>query len=217
MFRLFPGRSGQASMEYLMIAAFIGILIVPATFIYYSYAAESTEQIDKVQIDRIGRNIVSTAERFYYHGYPSTIIIEEVLPANVLKIETLRDDTSGSYLLVMTTRALKGENNTFSFPTDVMINGTFTERAISPGKKNVRISAGPGNVPFVAISMEEGECKVSNAIVKHDQCSCDLVNPTDRRRCFNGVLIESPPNFCGACTTCQSISGIPIGEGVCAP
>ena len=96
-------------MEYLMIAAFIGILIVPATFIYYSYAAESTEQIDKVQIDRIGRNIVSTAERFYYHGYPSTIIIEEVIPANVLNIETLRDDTSGSYLLVMTTRALKGE------------------------------------------------------------------------------------------------------------
>ena len=203
-------------MEYLMIAAFIGILIVPATFIYYSYAAESTEQIDKVQIDRIGRNIVSTAERFYYHGYPSTIIIEEVIPANVLNIETLRDDTSGSYLLVVTTRALKGENNTFSFLTDVMINGTFTERAISPGKKNIRISAGPGNVPFVAISMEEGECKVTHAIVEHDQCSCDL-DPTstaNRRRCFNGVLIEYPLNFCNACN-CQPISGINTGEGVC--
>ena len=209
-------------MEYLMIAAFIGILIVPATFIYYSYAAESTEQIDKVQIDRIGRNIVSTAERFYYHGYPSTIIIEETLPASVLKIETLRDDTSGSYLLVMTTRALKGENNTFSFLTDVMINGTFTERAISPGKKNIRISAGPGNVPFVAISMEEGECKVSNAIVEHNQCSCNLASPSDtskQRRCFNGVLMDSPPPlFCSDPSDpcdCQSISGTLIGEGVC--
>ena len=167
MFRLFPGRSGQASMEYLMIAAFIGILIVPATFIYYHYATESSDQIDKVQLDRIGRNIVSTAERFYYHGYPSTIVIQETMPANVLNMsiehssgnDNILNTPDDSYLLVVTARNLQGGNSTFGFSTKVKINGTFGERAISAGKKNIRFSVAPGDKPFVAISMEDGECK----------------------------------------------------------
>lgn len=202
MFRLFPGRSGQAAMEYLMIAAFIGILIVPATFIYYHYATESSDQIDKVQLDRIGRNIVSTAERFYYHGYPSTIVIQETMPANVLNMsiehssgnDNILNTPDDSYLLVVTARNLQGGNSTFGFSTKVKINGTFGDRAISAGKKNIRFSVAPGDKPFVAISMEDGECKYRdlNSVertLEHVGC-CETVPTNTRKSCFNGVLID---------------------------
>ena len=166
MFRLFPGRSGQAATEYLMIAAFIGVLIIPATFLYYSYAQETSKQIDAIQIDRFGRNVVSTAERFYYHGHPSTIQLEETLPANIVNMTiefspASLDDPTDTYLLVVTLRGNKGENVTFGFPTDVPINGTFGPRSLTPGKKKVRISAAPAigsEGPFVTINLEEENC-----------------------------------------------------------
>ena len=188
MLSLFPGRSGQASMEYLMIAAFIGILIVPATFIYYHYATESSQQIDKAQVDRIGHKIISTAERFYYHGYPSTIVIQETMPANVLNLSIHKDTIEDTYVLVVALRDRNG-NSTFGFSTNVKINGTFGERAISAGKKNIRFSVAPGNKPFVAINMEDGECQ--DGAIKNG--CCDSSSP--QKRCFNGILIEDTPNL----------------------
>ena len=201
MFRLFLGRSGQASMEYLMIAAFIGILIVPATFIYYHYATESSQQIDKAQVDRIGHKIISTAERFYYHGYPSTIVIQETMPANVLNLSIHKDTIEDTYVLVVALRDRKG-NSTFGFSTKVKINGTFGERAISAGKKNIRFSVAPGNEPFVAISMEDGECKYRDSTdteqtLEHGGCCERLTLPVTKKSCFNGVLIDDDtPRYC---------------------
>lgn len=205
MFRLFPGRSGQAAMEYLMIAAFIGVLIIPATFLYYSYAQETSKQIDAIQIDRFGRNVVSTAERFYYHGHPSTIQLEETLPANIVNITiefspaSPPEDPTNTYLLVVTLRGNKGENVTFGFPTDVPINGTFGPRSLTPGKKKVRISAAPAigisGRPFVTINLEEEKCYEGSdgppmdgyldTSIDHNDCSTTQTNI----RCFNGVLV----------------------------
>ena len=233
MFRLFPGRSGQAATEYLMIAAFIGVLIIPATFLYYSYAQETSKQIDAIQIDRFGRNIVSTAERFYYHGHPSTIQLEETLPANIVNMTiefspASLDDPTDTYLLVVTLRGNKGENVSFGFPTDVVLNGTFGPRSLTPGKKKVRISAAPAigdRGPFVTINLEEEQCYEGpdtlpkdgypDTTIAHNACG-EITTPvadiSTMMRCFNGVWVED----CKYCSA-RIVLVCPVLKPTCNP
>ncbi len=137
-------KSAQASMEYVMIVGFVALVIIPTTFIFYRYASDSAEEIDQAQIEKFGRDVVSTAETVYYLGAPSRIVLEERLPKNVQSISIDRDSVTGTYLFAIAANSQSGVTN-LSFPTSVMLRGFFTSDDINFGQKEVWITAQKGS------------------------------------------------------------------------
>lgn len=73
----------QSAVEYLMIVAITLMIIVPTTYLFYTYSRESTEQIVYPQIDDIGSNIINSAESVYYSGEYSKIVIDINMPERI--------------------------------------------------------------------------------------------------------------------------------------
>lgn len=76
-------RSGQSSLEYLLIVALTFAIIVPATLLFYNYSKESGQEIADAQITKIGRSIVDTAESIFYSGQGSKTLLELNIPDNI--------------------------------------------------------------------------------------------------------------------------------------
>ena len=76
-------KRAQSALEYLMILALAMGIIVPITYMFFQYSSESNVQIIDAQVNRIGRNIIDTAESVYYSGKSSKIVVELNMPENV--------------------------------------------------------------------------------------------------------------------------------------
>lgn len=189
-------------MEYVMIAGFISLVILPTTFLFYSYASDTAAEIDRSQVDKFGRDVIASAETVYYLGHPSRIVLEERLPNDVVSISIDQDPVTGTYLFAVALRN-KGLISNFTFPTSVRILGNFGQRAITSGQKRVRVYAGPNinNKPFVTINLEDSACE--GETLAHNTCSA-----TQPLFCFNGVLINH-------CDKCECASGTCQADGTC--
>lgn len=73
----------QASLEYLLIVALTFAIIVPATYLFYSYSKESSQEILDAQITKVGRGIVDGAEVIFYSGQGSKTVLELNIPDNI--------------------------------------------------------------------------------------------------------------------------------------
>ena len=82
-------KNAQSALEYLMIIALTFAIIVPTVYLFFTYARESNIKIIDSQIDRIGRNIVNTAESIYYSGEHSKTILEFNMPDNIEDVNIL--------------------------------------------------------------------------------------------------------------------------------
>ena len=80
-FRLFC--SAQASFEYLLVIALTFVVIVPATYLFYDYSRESSQEIIDAQVTKIGRTIVDMSESIYYSGEGSKTVLDLNMPENV--------------------------------------------------------------------------------------------------------------------------------------
>jgi len=76
-------RSSQSSLEYLLVVALTFVIILPATYLFYSYSKESSYEITDSQITKIGRTIVDAAESIFYSGQGSKTVLELNIPDNV--------------------------------------------------------------------------------------------------------------------------------------
>lgn len=74
---------GQSSLEYLLIVALTFAIIVPTTYLFYSYSRESSQEITDAQTTKLGRSILDTAESIFYSGQGSKTVLELNVPANV--------------------------------------------------------------------------------------------------------------------------------------
>ena len=74
----------QSSLEYLLIVALTFAILVPATYLFYSYSKESTQEIVDAQVVKIGRNIIDTSETIFYSGTGSRTILDLNMPESVL-------------------------------------------------------------------------------------------------------------------------------------
>jgi len=163
------GHSGQAAMEYMLIVGLVMLITVPTVFLFYKSASDSSKQIDFAQVEKFGRNVISTVETVYYLGYPSRIVIEERLPNNVESISIDQDPTTGTYLLAIAIGTKAGVTN-LTFPTQVNMLAAFGENDITPGIKNVRIEAksGIGGQLFTAISFDGPLSRVFVTSITYD-------------------------------------------------
>ena len=77
----------QSAIEYLMIIALTLGIIVPTSYLFFSYSSESNIQIVDAQITEIGRTIIDTAEYVYFSGAGSKIVLEINIPKSVYGVE----------------------------------------------------------------------------------------------------------------------------------
>ena len=137
-------RKGQAAFEYMLVALVIGAMILPAAYLFFRYSQSSADQIDKAQLDQLGRNIVATAERVYFQGPPSRTELEARMPQNVLNVSVIGNWNTGTQELVMIVGGPNGVAE-FPYPSKVNINGSFNgslnEITVGAGIKKVEIEA----------------------------------------------------------------------------
>ncbi len=143
----------QAAMEYLMVIALVMALIVPASYIFYKYAQSSSERIKAGQIDKMGNDIVDSAETIYYLGYPSRQDIDEQMPEGVYNISIFNNWAVEPKVneLVFYTR-FGGKQSEQVFFSRVNINGSFSKRDWAPGAKVIRVAAVEGTPSYVNIN-----------------------------------------------------------------
>lgn len=73
----------QSSLEYLLVVALTFAIIVPTTYLFYSYSKDSTHEIADSQVTKIGKSIVDAAEAIFYSGEGSKTTLEFNIPDNV--------------------------------------------------------------------------------------------------------------------------------------
>ena len=168
------GKKGQAALEYMLVVGVIGIMILPAAYMFFRYSQGSAQQIDAAQLDKLGRELVSTAERVYYQGAPSRTVLEARMPQGVEDIQFIGEWGTGSQMLII--KARSGEVDTeFPYPSLVNINGSFNASMNQPsrgaGIKKISIEAyetptgaNGQSTPFVHVNFG-GRCPPS---VVHD-------------------------------------------------
>ncbi|MBI2550205.1 hypothetical protein HYV83_03420 [Candidatus Woesearchaeota archaeon] len=138
------GRKGQAAFEYMLIAGVIGLMVLPAAYLFYKYSISSADQIDQAQLDKLGREIASTAQQIYFQGPPSRTELEGRMPKNVQNISIVGDWNSGTQQLIILAKFADSVAD-FSYPTAVNVNGSFNgslnEITIGAGIKKITIEA----------------------------------------------------------------------------
>ena len=75
---------GQSSLEYMFIVALTLTIIIPATYLFYSYSRDSGQDITDAQLTKLGRNIVDSAETIFYSGIGSKTTVDVTVPSGVL-------------------------------------------------------------------------------------------------------------------------------------
>lgn len=76
-------RHSQSSLEYLLVVALTFAIIVPTTYLFYSYSKESSQEIADAQVTKLGKSIIDTAETIFYSGQGSKTTLELNIPNNV--------------------------------------------------------------------------------------------------------------------------------------
>ncbi len=143
---------GQVSMEYVMVATFIALIVIPIAFLAFSFSRTSSAEIGLGQIDKMGNDIVKTAEKVFYQGSPSRITIIATMPDGVENIRIDKDWDSGQNELVFTTVLGSGINE-LAFPSKVNIAGSFTPESITSGQKSIRIESIDNSTSYVLITI----------------------------------------------------------------
>ncbi len=163
-------KKGQAATEYIMISAFALLVIVPATYFFYTYSNDAELRVRDAQISKLATDIANNAEHVYYLGYPSKQTLEEVMPSGVKEVRIDRDwKNKVSHLTFLVSN--KDRNNEYNFPIKVNTLADFGASAtdtgtrpstVTPGIKNVRIFAlnNKSGAPFVLVTLT-GSCFVS--------------------------------------------------------
>jgi len=143
-------RKAQASMEYLLVAGMITLVILPSIYIFYSYSHRSNQEIAQSQINRFGTQIIDAAEKVYYLGGPSKTTLDLTMPDGVRNMEIWCNKELVFFLADGSDISFKSVVN---ITTNITANDAsgrccynFTKRDYSPGLKHVIVEANGDNV-----------------------------------------------------------------------
>jgi hypothetical protein len=73
----------QVSMEYLMVVAFVFMIIMPFMVYFLTESKDTTEEIGSAQLSQIARKIVENSEKVYAFGEPTTLTLQVSMPSGV--------------------------------------------------------------------------------------------------------------------------------------
>ncbi|MBI5389018.1 hypothetical protein HZB01_01420 [Candidatus Woesearchaeota archaeon] len=81
-------KKSQASMEYIIIAAFAIMVVFGVLSFFYSRSQESIADLQSQQINKIGPEIVDAADDVYRSGEPSRRTITLTFPEGITSLYT---------------------------------------------------------------------------------------------------------------------------------
>ena len=143
-------RKSQASMEYLLVAGMITLVILPSIYIFYSYSHRSNEEIAQGQVNRFGTQIIDAAEKVYYLGGPSKTTLDLTMPKGIRNMEIWCNQELVFFLADGSEIAFKSRVNITTNITADDASGkrcyNFTKKDYSPGLKSVIVEAKGDNV-----------------------------------------------------------------------
>jgi len=76
-------KTGQVSMEYMIVVGFSLLMIIPIIAIYGVERESIANQVNTKQAHNIARQIVDSAETVYYLGEPAKTTLKVYMPNNV--------------------------------------------------------------------------------------------------------------------------------------
>ena len=77
----------QISVEFMVVMAFVLLMITPTILIFRSQIKSMNEQVNINQAYAIEKKIISSAEEMYYFGSPSKTTIKVYMPSGVKNIK----------------------------------------------------------------------------------------------------------------------------------
>jgi len=134
-----PIKNAQVSMEYIMLAGFTFLIILPLIVIGFLYSSESEDQIITSQLNQITKKLVDSAEEVYYYGEPAKTIVDIYMPKNI-ESAAITGNT-----ILFKVRTINGVTDV-AYSSPVLINGTLP---ISQGIKHIKIEA-KGNYVWIS-------------------------------------------------------------------
>ena len=210
----------QASMEYLLVAGLIILVILPSIYIFYSYSHRSNVEISQSQLNKVGRGIVDAAEEVYYLGEPSKTTLELTMPEGVIGMEIWRNQELVFFLNDGSEIAFKSRVNiTSNMICMERCYYNFTKRFYSPGIKNIVVKAEGDHVLITLKEEENKECITEICNGLDDDCDGEIDEdwPELGTICYEGVgaCRNSGEYVCtidGTGIECNAIPGEPTPE-----
>ena len=74
---------GQSSLEYILIVAITFVIIVPTTYLFYSYSKGSGAELSDAQITKIGKTMIDTSTSIFYSGQGSKTTLDINIPDKI--------------------------------------------------------------------------------------------------------------------------------------
>ena len=99
-----PKKTGQSSVEFIMIIAVAMAMLLPASYVFLTYTDASTGQVASEQINQIGNRIIDKSEEMYGLGHNSWTTMDIRLPERVE--EAYIADNSELYITYQSDRGL---------------------------------------------------------------------------------------------------------------
>ncbi len=198
------GRQGQVAMEYLMISGIIAVALLPALYLFYNSAQKSSENVNLAQLDKMGKDIVSTAEKIYYQGPPSRTIIEARMPNGVRNISVWNILSKNAYVLIFNISNPGPTIQPYIYDSGVgiagMFQGSYYNLTTTPGTKKISIeayqtsAAGDGAFTFINFG---GRCPRAITYDYDDNGQSDSSDLTFINRCYCNTNMgsENYPKF----------------------
>ena len=133
----------QSAIEYLVIVAITFAMIIPTTYLFFSYSKDSNSRMVGYRVDSIGKSIIISAESIYHSGGHSKTVLEVDMPTGVNGIAIL----SNRELVFNAT--FENSDNELVFFSAVNITGgvcngdicTFPETFTTSGIKRIKIES----------------------------------------------------------------------------
>jgi hypothetical protein len=130
----------QSTFEYIVLVAIVMLFIVSGVGIIFNYSQRQNEDVKTATIERIGVDIIDTAEKVYYIGGDSWQTIRVNIPDNVKGMYVLNNNE-----LVIRYESYNGISESI-FYSDVNMTTPFVSGSVSnissefhPGLNSIRI------------------------------------------------------------------------------
>lgn len=142
-------RRAQVSVEYLLILAFTFAILIPGIYFFSGFSQQSSTAIAQAQYQRIGQEMLATAEQALAQGESAWLTIEASIPDDVLAINI---SSSGGEIVIVHD-AQFGESRIIIFSDITLSNSTSGQQdgdiflaEPHPGRANFRFTALDGGV-----------------------------------------------------------------------
>ena len=87
-------KKAQASVEYILLFAFIALLMMIMSYWIYDYYQVYDEKIVSARVEDIARKLTTTSEKIHYFGPPSQTTVDVNMPGRVIEMSTHINDLS---------------------------------------------------------------------------------------------------------------------------